>query len=501
MAEQLLQKVTLADIAYSNLTVFSEYGWKDAADHVPNATMHNEWFSILQPPTRPLRLHIEAPREHAKTTNISVKYPLWRLGRNHDLRILLISKSASLATNILREIKQNIEENPRIKEVFPELEPKTPWSDIEIQVKRTGILKDPSVTGVGLHGSLTGKRADIIILDDPFDEQEVSSSLQRQKVENWIEKVALPVLTPDGEIIAVGTRWHYDDYWGKLLEKTDHNGNPLYKCLIYRAILNPEEQDPAKWNTLWPEKWDWKRLLSRKNEMGTLRFNCLYQNDPSGYEGVLFNPAHLHFYDPKVALLERLKDLDIFVGVDPNIKEDPKADNTALVTIAVDRNRKEIFVLGMFAKPMEFTGQLRAIRQHALRLQPEGFPEGSERPPQKIGVESVAYQRTLMRTAYMNGLPVVEVHHTKTNKLQRILALQPHFESGRIKFPSKGGMKEGKKPIWWDEFYQEYVTFPRGRRDDRMDALEIAIDVADIMTRGSSMAFGPGGDDDYRWIL
>ena len=81
-----------------------------------------------------------------------------------------------------------------------------PWSVSELQVRRTPgvILKDPTFVGVGLHGPLTGKRADLIIVDDPFDESEIRTEAQRKKVEDWIEKVLIPTLTPQGEIV-----WEY----------------------------------------------------------------------------------------------------------------------------------------------------------------------------------------------------------------------------------------------------------------------------------------------------
>ena len=90
-----LVDVSAEDLAYSNLRFFSEYCWGDVAGQVKNGAFHNEWYGMLQGDDRPRRLHIQAAREHAKTTCLSVKYPLWRVGRNPDLRVMIVSNLPS----------------------------------------------------------------------------------------------------------------------------------------------------------------------------------------------------------------------------------------------------------------------------------------------------------------------------------------------------------------------------------------------------------------------
>ena len=233
----LLGDISAEDFAYMDLRFFSEHCWRDIAGQVANGEFQNEWYRMLQKDDRPRRLHIQAAREHAKTTCLSVKYPLWRVGRDPDLRVMIVSKSATLTSTIIREIRQNIEGNRWLQAVFPGLVPDMPWGNDELQVKRSSgvILKDATFVGVGLHGGLTGKRADLIIVDDPFDESEVRTEAQRKKVEMWVEKVLIPTLTPDGEIVFVGTPWHYDDYWAKLETKDVKKGG-IYVIEKYPAV-------------------------------------------------------------------------------------------------------------------------------------------------------------------------------------------------------------------------------------------------------------------------
>jgi len=83
---------------------------------------------------------------------------------------------------------------------------------------------------------------------------------------------------------------------------------------------------------------------------------------------------------------------------------------------------------------------------------------------------------------------VVEIQHQKSDKTTRILRVQPHIENGRVLFPISA---EGIQPRWWDGFYEEYCTFPRGRRDDRMDALETLITMVSSSFGESGIPWGP----------
>jgi len=131
-------------LAYFNLRYFSEWCWGHVPRHRPNAPFHNEIYDILQYKgedgelfKRTHRLHVEAPRYHAKTTCFSVKYPLWRIGRDQNVRVVVISRTGKLATDINREVRRNIENNPFYRRVFPEIEAHSPWGDEAFQVKRS----------------------------------------------------------------------------------------------------------------------------------------------------------------------------------------------------------------------------------------------------------------------------------------------------------------------------------------------------------------------------
>ncbi len=488
MSAQLLQSLSADDYAYMNLRFFSEHCWRGIAGQVKNGEFQNEWYDVLGGVTRPRRLHIQSAREHAKTTCLSVKYPLWRVGRDPNLRVMIISKSATLTQSILREIRMNIESNAALKSVFPSMVPALPWSGDELQVTRSPgvILKDATFVGIGLHGSLTGRRADLIIVDDPFDEAEVRTEARRKKVEDWIEKVLIPVLTPHGEMVFVGTPWMYDDYWSRLEGKSIENGG-IYVVKKYPAIKNYDPDLPvSEWDVQWPEVWTAERLAERKKEIGSVKFNCLYLLDPSGFEGALFKQEWLSYFHPRIFKdTGFIQDFEYYMAVDPNVSDNPESARLAIVTIAFDRATGDIYVLDIFAEPMDFPSQMKKILELAQRTRLPFIP--GEVKIRKVGIEANTWQQIVSKAAYKAGLPVKEIKQKQT-KHERLVGIMPHFEAGRFKFPDPTFIVTN----WWEKFETEYLSYPLGKYKDIMDGLELAFTTADISgsLSGPNFAFG-----------
>ena len=481
---EALLSVPEEDWARYNLVAFSEFCWPN---HLPNADFHDEIYNTLMYKgeagkefRRTRRLHIEAPREHAKTTAVSVKYVLWKIGRNPNIRVVIISRTGSLATNINHEVRRNIENNELYHRVFPGIKPDTPWGGDAFQVRRSEIMKSPTFYGTGLEGSVTGFRGDLLILDDHFDLNEVRTAAQREKVRNWIDSVTVSILPPDGELIAIGTRWAEGDYWGTLLDKSVEKGGD-WVCKVYRAVENYED-DPSVWRVLWPERWSASALAKRRRDLGTLMFKSLMQNDPYGVEGAIFKQDWLTYYDPSVFDGGLVRHLVFIMAADPAISESPEADRTAITTIAVDRRNRDIYVVDVWADKIDFFRQIEKIEEYASR---ENIPlvPGTVKIF-KVGIETQAYQKALYSSLYPLGLPVVEVKQSR-NKFDRILGLQPHFESGRIKLPDPHKIRVN----WMEKFMGEYLSFPRGKYADILDSLEITMRIAGETKGRSSMAF------------
>lgn len=177
---------------------------------------------------------ITYPREHGKSTHLSIAYPLWRIAKNHDIRILSISRTANIAESFLSQVVSNVERNLKYREwakaidtdnigVVPRLKKgrrqTEDWSGKSITIERPDMnMKDPTIAATGLFGQILSRRADIIILDDVVDQQNSATELQRKKVIDWIETTVIPVLVPGGTFIYLGNTWHMDDAVARFLK-------------------------------------------------------------------------------------------------------------------------------------------------------------------------------------------------------------------------------------------------------------------------------------------
>ena len=157
----------------------------------------------------------------------------------------------------------------------------------------------------------------------------------------------------------------------------------------------------------------------------------------------------------------------------------PDSDRLAIATIAFDRERGDIFVLDVYAEPVDWPTQMKKILELARRRELPFIP--GKHNIRKVGIEANVWQQVVSKAAYANLLPVIEIKQKQT-KYDRMLAMQPHFENNRFKFPDR---RFGVN--WWDKFESEYLSYPKGRYKDVMDALQIAFEMVIVTKKESSM--------------
>jgi len=405
-----------------------------------NAPFHVEWYNYLQHKFSPLktdpnkekRFLLLWPRGHAKTETTTINYASWLVGNYRDIHINIVTKTASLAEEILTALITRFESDERYRTIFGNLKPQNPkkWTSQELIVARGEISKNPTLKATGLMGPITGGRSDLIICDDIIDEENIRTSLQLEKVNTWFNKVLIPTLYPWGGIIVIGTRWSYADIYAGLLSKWPHD--------IKQAI----QQDGT---ALWPEYWSLQKLEQRRNEIGTIFFNCQYQNDPTSMQGDLLKSEWLHPWEqqPEPRALK-------YAGVDPALGE---GDLQGIATMSYDSTNKQAYLEDVWAERTSFPAFLQKIQQlHALHRY------------SKIYIESNAFQKVLTYVNELRGLPIVPTV-TAHDKQQRFISMSSHFESKRVlinPFLNRN-----------TEFWLEWVQFPRGQHDDALDAVEI----------------------------
>lgn len=357
-------------------------------------------------------------------------------------------------------------QRPEYIELFGDLKPAHPgspgkWAQNEIIVNRTRILKDPSITALGVEQATIGRRADEVICDDIVDEDWASSEVLRERLRTWFKKELLPRLEPEGRLVAVGTRWHFADLYAELLKED-----------IYQKIVCPAVTESNQ--VLWPERWPLERLLQIKNEIGSIMWAAQYLCNPTPMEGTVFKAEWLHYWHPtdesvnqRIYKLPPREKLHVFQGWDLAISEDPSADWTVCVTLGIAQEGA-VYVLDVDRNHLDFPAQVSRVKALADAWHPE-----------TIAIESNAYQRALPQWLRRGLLPVIQVKQT-TDKIQRLTGLGPYFENGTIRVN-----------ISREDLILEYLQFPKGEHDDILDALNLALHAARRYIEPGATIFEP----------
>lgn len=383
------------------------------------------------------------PRGHGKTQTTSINYVSWLVGNYPDIHINIVSKTASLSEEILLALITRFESDEKYIEIFGNLKPKDArkWTTKELIVNRREISKNPTIKASGLMGPITGGRADLNLCEDIIDEENVRTPLQFEKVLTWHNKVLSPTLYPWGGEIVIGTRWHYADLYAELMKQ--------YPYDIKRAI-QPDG------TALWPSYWSLEKLEEKRKEIGTIIFDCQYQNDPTSMEGSLLKSKWLHGWDEDPANMFQQPNFDRmrhYAGIDPSLGE---ADYFGIATLAYDPVNKQGYLRDVWAEHMPFPTILKEQLPQLNQLYHYS----------KIYMETNFWQKLLIQMPEMQGYPIVPVQTVK-NKEERFIPLSSHFEGKRVLV----------NPLLLNhsEFWSEWVQFPRGQHDDALDAAELVV--------------------------
>lgn len=258
----------LVRLARVDCSSFIEYVLRNEADgsRLRNAPFHREWQETLDQHTHAVLI---ASVEHAKSQQISVGRVLFEIGRNPGIRIALISNTGKLAEKLLKQIRAEIERNPRLARVFPALRRSSrsedPWTAQTITVERGTTARDPTVQALGSFGPIVGARLDLIVLDDILDFDNTRTEEQRKKLVDWFDTTVYTRATANCRVYCIGTPWHPDDILHELAKR------PAFVTRRYSAVQNPDDP-PRQWVPIWPEQWPIQRLLHRRANMPESHF-------------------------------------------------------------------------------------------------------------------------------------------------------------------------------------------------------------------------------------
>ena len=390
------------------------------------------------------RLIINMPPRHTKSEFASYMLPAWFLGKFPDKKIIQCSNTAELAVGFGRKVR-NLVGSDVYHKIFPEV-------GLRADSKAAGrwdTNKGGTYFAIGVGGTVTGKGADLLIIDDPHSEQEAAIAASNpevyDKVYEWYSSGPRQRLQPGGAIVVVMTRWSLKDLTGRILKSSIERDGDEWEVINFPAILPSDKP-------LWPAFWPLTELLALKEELPVGKWNAQYQQSPTSEEGALVKRDWWQKWEG-----DRAPPCEFIIqSWDTAFTKNERSDYSACTTWGVfykDEDKKDphIILLDAYKERLEFP----ELKEQALLMYREWEPDACI-------VEAKAAGSPLIFELRRMGIPVSEFTPTRGNdKIARLNSVTDLFASGKVWAPGTR---------WADEVIEQMASFPNSDHDDLVDS-------------------------------
>lgn len=386
-------------------------------------------------------------------------YAPWHLAQHPDHCVIAASHTAELAEKWGRRVRNLIGEHSLILGVglSPDSQAAGRWD--------TSSGGEYFAAGVG--GAIAGRRADLVVIDDPVRSREdADSELVRDKTWDWYKSDLYTRLKPGGRIVLIQTRWHEDDLAGRLLEDMAAGGD---KWDVISLPALAEADDPLgrpAGAPLWPEWEDDEALARKRRAVGARDWSALYQQRPAPEEGDYFKTEWLR-PSAKPPALETMR---VYGGSDYAVTADG-GDYTVHVVVGLDSEGR-MYLLDVWRKQASSDEWVEALCDLVLKWKPIGWAE--EQGQIKSGVGPFLERRMRERKAYVHR----DQFPTRGDKAVRAQSIR-----GRMALE---GLYVQHNAKWFADLRSELLSFPAGKHDDQVDALGLVGQLLDKMIKGKS---------------
>ena len=398
------------------------------------------------------RLIINMPPRHTKSEFASYLFPAWFLGKFPEKKIIQTAHTAELAVGFGRKVR-NLISNDDYQKVFKGVE----LSSDSKAAGRWNTNKGGDYFAIGVGGAVTGKGADVLVIDDPHSEQEAAVGQYNadvyDKVYEWYTSGPRQRLQPGGAIIIVMTRWSKRDLTGQIIKNSiQKEGAGEWEVIELPAIL-------PSGKALWPGFWKQEELESLKAELPVSKWNAQYQQNPTSEEGALIKREWWQEWNqPQEPQCEA-----IIQSWDTAFLKTQRADYSACTTWGIfiwpDEDVKTIpnlILLDAFKEKLEFPDLKRAA-----------YDKYWEWEPDQMIIEAKAAGSPLIFELRAMGIPVTEFTPSRgQDKIARVNAVTDLFASGVVWCPPTR---------WAEEVVEECASFPSGDHDDLVDSTTQAL--------------------------
>ena len=394
------------------------------------------------------RLIINMPPRHTKSEFASFLLPSWFLGKFPEKKIIQTAHTAELAVGFGRKVRNLVSSEPYSK-IFD-----TKLSSDSKAAGRWNTDKGGDYFAIGVGGAVTGKGADLLIIDDPHSEQEAKQGNPAvfDNVYEWYTSGPRQRLQPGGAIIIVMTRWSKRDLTGQILKASDKTGVDDWEIIEFPAIL-------PSGTPLWPGFWRKEELEALKAELPVSKWEAQYQQNPTSEEGAIIKRDQWQIWphdDPPDCSY-------VIQSWDTAFEKTNRSDYSACTTWGVfshpDKHgnlKQNIILLNAFKERLEFPDLKKAA-----------FEMWNEWQPDTLIVEKKAAGAPLIYEMRKMGIPLSEYTPGKgSDKIARVNSISDLFASGIVWCPEKR---------WAEEVMEEMASFPNGDHDDLVDSSSQAL--------------------------
>ena len=392
------------------------------------------------------RLIINMPPRHSKSEFASYLMPAWFLGRNPKLKIIQATHNTELAVRFGRKVRDLIDD-PEYKTIFPE----TNLKEDNKGAGKWGTDKGAEYFAAGVGAAITGRGADLLVIDDPHSEQDALSETAFDHAYEWYTSGPRQRLQPGGSIIIVMTRWGKKDLTGRLLAQQGSDiMSDQWEVVEFPAIL-------PSGKPLWPEFWEKDALLSIKASLPVGKWSAQWQQEPTSSGSSIIKREWWKLWEE-----EEIPRLDyILQAYDTAFSKKETADYSAITTWGVfkpvDGGPDNVVLL-----------DAQRGRWNFPELKEKAYEEHDYWDPDMVIVEAKASGQPLIDELRQRGIPALGFSPGKgRDKVTRMHMVAPLFEAGVVWAPSD------KK--FADEVIEEVVSFPNGDHDDYCDSMTLAL--------------------------
>ena len=395
------------------------------------------------------RLIINMPPRHTKSEFASYLLPAWFLGRYPHKKVIQTSHTAELAVGFGRKVR-NLVDSEAYKQIFPKV---ALQSDSKAAGRwNTNFGGDYFAIGVG--GAVTGKGADLLIIDDPHSEQEAALAQFNpeiyDKVYEWYTSGPRQRLQPGGGIVIVMTRWSLRDLTAKVVKSSAQRDGDEWKVIEFPAIL-------PSGSPLWPEFWSLEELEALKKELPHSKWQAQYMQAPTSDTSAIIKREWWQEWphdDPPQCEY-------VIQSWDTAHEKKSVNDYSACTTWGVwfneeDNNSPNIILLDAYRDRLEFP-----------KLKTKALEKYEEFEPDTLLIEKKAAGAPLIQELRWMGMSVSEYSPGKgQDKISRLNSVADIFASERVWAP---------QTRWAEELIDEVASFPSGEHDDLVDSMTLAL--------------------------